>query len=130
METRKERAYCPACCTSVELAWTPEPLHEGHANLHDGEMVCLSCGPPCPRGTCPLSGQAHPVMALRLASSGMVDQPLTARMQCAGCAQVTEMQLVDRTTLLCPLCGTVNRWIMLELAGRGWVAIGRLEEAP
>jgi hypothetical protein len=66
------------------------------------------------------------VMALRLAKSGLAEGPhRTTRMRCDGCGQVAEMGVVDRTTLLCPLCGTVNRWILLELADRGWVAIGR-----
>lgn len=127
METRTEKAFCPACRHPVHLSWTEEPTHEGHANLHDGELVCLECGPDCPRGTCPLSGVSHPVMALRLAQSGLAEQMLTTRMSCRGCGQSTEMQMVDRTTLRCPICGSINRWIMVELMGVGWVAIGRLE---
>ena len=127
MQTTTEQAYCPACQKQVELVVTPEPSHEGHANLHDGELVCLECGERCPRGTCPLSGQTHPVMAMRLAASGLGHEVLTARMLCKGCGQLTELRMVDRTTLLCPLCGTVNRWIMMELTGMGWVAVGHLE---
>jgi hypothetical protein len=38
---------------------------------------------------------------------------------------VAEMEVTDRGSLLCPLCGTVNRRILLELHDRGWIAIGR-----
>lgn len=127
MSEPTELAHCPARCGEVRLTWTPAPSHDGHANLHDGELVCLDCGEACPRGTCPLTGHTHPVMALRLALSGQGEKVFTARMACGGCGGVTEMQMVDRTTLLCPLCGTINRWIMMERMGAGWVAIGRLE---
>ena len=128
MET--ELAWCPACSTRVRIAWTPEPTHEGQANLPDGdEMVCLElsedgCGP----GTvCPLSSMPRSVMALRLAKSGLRESPApTTTLCCDGCGQVAEMEVVDRTSLLCPLCGTVNRWILLELADNGRIAIGRV----
>lgn len=131
MET--ELAWCPACSARVRIAWTPAPTHEGQANLPDApEMVCLELADDgCAPGTvCPLSSLPRGVMALRLAKSGMREHvPPTARMKCDGCGQVAEMEVVDRTTLLCPVCGTVNRWILLELADRGWVAIGRMEAA-
>ena len=123
----KELAFCPACERQVHLAWTDAPLHEGHATLPDGpELVCLDRSEKCCGGTCPLSGMSGSVMALRLAKSGLAEGPHhTTRMRCDGCGQVAEMEVVDRTTLLCPLCGSVNRWILLELVDRGWVAIGR-----
>ena len=127
MET--ELAFCPACGHDVRLAWTPAPTHEGHANIPDApELVCLDVADGCACGTCPLTEMARPVMALRLARSGMAHPP-TTRMKCGGCGQVAEMEVVDRSTLLCPVCGAVNRWILLELAGRGWVAIGRPDAA-
>lgn len=128
MET--ETAFCPTCRHPVRIAWTPAPTHEGHATLPDApELVCLDMGDGCPPGSrCPLTGVTRPVMALRLAKSGMAE-PATTRMKCEGCGRVAEMAVVDRTSLLCPLCGTVNRWILLELADRGWVAIGRPDAA-
>jgi hypothetical protein len=129
MET--EHAYCPVCDARVRIAWTPAATHDGQAPLPDGdELVCLEiaadgCGP----GTvCPLSSMPRSVMALRLAKSGLRDAPApTVRTRCDGCGEVVEMETVekqtftaraaetgetvalDRSTLLCPLCGTVAR---------------------
>ncbi|HEX8903491.1 MAG TPA: hypothetical protein VF771_01475 [Longimicrobiaceae bacterium] len=125
MET--ELAFCPTCRHDVHLAWTAAPTHEGHANIPDApELICLDVAEGCSGGTCPLTDLARPVMALRLARSGLGHAP-TTRMRCGGCGQDVEMEVVDRSTLLCPVCGVVNRWILLELANRGWVAIGRPE---
>lgn len=124
-----ELAFCATCRRDVHLAWTPGPTHEGHANIPDGpELICLDVMEGCTGGTCPLTDLSRPVMALRLARSGMAHPP-TTRMTCGACGQAAEMEVVDRSTLLCPLCGAVNRWILLELAQRGWVAIGRPGES-
>ena len=124
-----ELAYCPTCRHQVRLAWTPAPTHEGHANIPDApELVCLDVVEGCSGGTCPLSAMARPVMALRLVRSGLAQPPVT-RMKCGGCGQEAEMEVMDRSSLVCPLCGTVNRWILLELVNRGWVAIGRPDTA-
>lgn len=124
-----ELAYCPTCGRDVHLAWTPAPTHEGHATIPDApEAICLDVVEGCTGGTCPLTHLARPVMALRLARSGL-GHPPTTRMKCEACGSVSEMEVVDRSTLLCPVCGTVNRWILVELATRGWVAIGRPDAA-
>lgn len=124
-----ELAHCPACDTHVRVGLTPAPLHEGHATLPDApELVCLHVSERCGGGRCPLTNLPTHVMALRLARSHLPDEAgATTRMRCDGCGGVEEMRVVDRGRLLCPLCGTVNRWILLELMGRGWVAIGRAE---
>jgi len=118
-------AFCPTCRYEVRLALTPAPTHEGHANIPDApELVCLDVIEGCSRGTCPLGAMARPVMTLRLARSGLV-QPPVSRMRCGGCGEVAELEVMDRSSLVCPLCGTINRWILVEIHNRGWIAIGR-----
>jgi hypothetical protein len=67
-------------------------------------------------------------MAMRLVRSGLAQPPVT-RMKCGGYGREAEMEVMDRSTLVCPLCGTVNRWILVELCNRGWIAIGRPDAA-
>lgn len=126
-----ELAYCPTCDAQVRIALTPAPSHDGHANLPDApELVCLELSGCCTGRTCALSNLPRPVMALRLARSHLPEEArVTSRMRCGGCGQVTEMEMVDRTALLCPLCGSVNRWILPELMERGWVAVERPDAA-
>ena len=128
---KTELAYCPARDAQVKIAWTPMPTHEGHANLPDApELVCLELGEACRGGTCALSNMPRLVMALRLAHSHLPEEAAaTARARCSGCGQETGMEVVDRATLLCPLCGTTNRWILPELMERGRVAVERSDAA-
>jgi hypothetical protein len=118
--------FCDSCGREVRIVETPGPTHEGHAPLHDAETVCLDAGE-CPRGgSCSVTGASGRVMTLRLAHSGeRRDTVPTARARCDGCGQVSRMDVVDRATLLCPLCGTTNDWILMEQMEHGWVAIGR-----
>jgi hypothetical protein len=120
-----ELAFCPTCRHEVRVALTPAPTHEGHANIPDApELVCLDLVEGCSGGTCPLTDMSRSVMALRLVRSGLAHPPVS-RMKCGGCGQEAEMEVMDSSSLVCPLCGSVNRWIMLELCNRGWIAIGR-----
>lgn len=113
-----ELAFCPQCGRKVHLAFTRAPAHEGHATLADGpELVCLDVQE-CPCGTCALTDLARPVMAVRLAQSGL-GHPGTVRMRCTGCGEVGTMEVVDGGTALCPVCGTPNHWVLAELATAG-----------
>lgn len=117
-------AYCPACDSQVRVALTPAPTHEGQANLPDApELLCLDVERRCLAGTCPLSNLPRHVMAVRLARSHLPGEgpTTTSRMRCEGCGQVAEMEVVDRTTLLCTVCGSLNRGLLLEMMERGWV---------
>lgn len=118
-----DKAYCPACQRHVELAWTPAPLHEGEANLADEGMVCLHLSDSCPGGACPLSQLPRIVMAVRLARSGLREKWPNTRLRCEGCGEVTEMEVLDDSHLLCTVCGTTNPWILLELMEHGFVAV-------
>lgn len=120
-----QMVFCVACGREVRIGETTPPTHEGHAPLHDAEAVCLDAGE-CRGGRCPVTGTTGRVMALRLARSGERPDPVpTARARCDGCAQVVQMEVIDRSTLLCPLCGTANDWILMEQMEHGWVPIGR-----
>ena len=121
----RHMVYCTAVRREVQVGISPDPTHEGQAPLHDAEVVCLEAGDCC-FGRCPVTGELSRVMALRLAKSGERPDPVpTARLRCTGCGEEAELELVDRSTLLCPLCGTVNRWIMMQLVDQRWIPIGR-----
>jgi hypothetical protein len=116
-------AYCRLCDSQVRVTLTPAPTHEGQANLPDApELLCLDVQERCLGGTCPLSNLPRHVMAVRLARSHLPGEaPTTAGMRCGACGQVAEMEVVDRTTLLCTVCGSPNRGLLLEMMERGWV---------
>lgn len=109
--------YCPACRKDVHVTRTAAPLHTGEANLVDDEVVCLTFGPRCPPGTCPLANLPSVVMGVRLARSGIEpEEPWrTVRMRCDGCESVQELEVIDNVHAFCPACGTTNRWFKLEM---------------
>ena len=49
-------AYCSARDQNVRVAMTEEPTHDGQANLHDVEVICLDYGEHCTGDFCPGSG--------------------------------------------------------------------------
>ena len=113
MET--QTAYCRTCDHPVRFTWTDQPSHEGQANLHDAELVCLDFDGACTSPTCPLSGMPNVVMGVRLARSGLKEGPWpTLRAPCEGCGTVQEQEVLDASYAFCPACGTTNRWIRLE----------------
>jgi hypothetical protein len=65
--------YCRACQHNVRVAYTPMPTHEGHANLHDPELVCLDANDSHCQGVCPITNMPHTVMDVRLGESGMLE---------------------------------------------------------
>lgn len=123
MESRT--LHCPKCQQDVTVAFTPAPLHGGHANLPDaGEAVCLDFGPDCSGSRCAVFGIPRVVMGVRLARSGLRPEQLErVRALCDGCQRVSELQIVDETHALCPDCGAVNRWAMVRLDGDEWLAV-------
>lgn len=129
-ETRK--TYCTHCQKEVVVAITPAPPRSGHANLPDHEeVVCLDFGDKCDGDVCPLSHYRPVVMGVRLAKSGLrpEEEWQTVRAQCEGCGQVSDLEVVDKDTAYCTLCGTTNTWMVLGLDGDGHVVVtGRKKE--
>lgn len=111
-----ETAFCATCDRPVRFTWTPSPSHEGEANLREPEVVCLEFGECCSGGTCPVSNLPKVVMGVRLARSGLREDAAwrTIRAPCEGCGAVREQKVIDPTYLVCPECGTTNRWAKLE----------------
>lgn len=122
-----QMVFCVACGREVRLGDTPDPAHEGRAPLRDGQTVCLDAAG-CGGGRCPVTGASGRVMALRLARSGERPDPVpTARARCEACGETSQMEVVDRYTLLCPLCGTANEWVLMEQMEHGWTPAGRAD---
>lgn len=121
--------YCALCDKEVHVAQTPMPLHEGEANLPDApELICLTYGRQCAGGRCPVSGLPAIVMGTRLARSDI--QPdagwRTIRMRCAGCDDLTVMEILDSAHAFCPVCRTTNRWFKVDMGDEEYL-IGRPE---
>ncbi|HSW31345.1 MAG TPA: hypothetical protein VLH75_17795 [Longimicrobiales bacterium] len=114
---RSELAHCAGCGHKVRLVFTDPPPHDGQANLReDAEIVCLDYKEGCTAGVCPNTGRPGIVMGVRLAKSHMNDGAFkTLHARCEGCGQVTDLEVLDGTFALCPLCNTTNRWVRLEL---------------
>jgi hypothetical protein len=121
-ETRK--TYCTHCQKEVLVAISAAAPRGGQANLQDhDEVVCLDFGDKCDGEICPLSRFRPVVMGVRLARSGLREEWTTVRAQCEGCGQVTDLKVLDREHAFCVLCGTTNKWMVLEIDGDGRVVV-------
>ena len=104
-------AYCSACDKDVRIVITDEPSQDGHANLHDTEVVCLEIGETCTGALCPIGAASPTVMAARLVRNelGPVVQPIV-ELGCDGCERPTPHFLVGRDRATCSVCGvTISR---------------------
>lgn len=120
------KAYCPSCRHQVRLTVTRAAPRDGQANLPDGaELVCLDFDEHCTGCTCPFSGTSGIVMGVRLARSGMraEEEWRTVHGRCQGCGRMVDLEVLDRTYGYCPVCGTTNRFVLLELDDDSSVAI-------
>ena len=102
-------AYCSACDKDVQIVITDEPSADGHANLHDSEVVCLEIGEACTGTMCPIGATAPAVMAARLVRNGLqtIVQPVITA-QCPGCGRATKHVVVEATVARCVECETVS----------------------
>ncbi len=121
METRT--AFCPRCEGPIHVTLTDGP--GGHANVPDGEVVCLDFHDKCTEGSCPLHGLPGVVMGVRLARSGL--KPLeewdTVTGVCDGCGNTVEMEVLDKTYAVCSICNTTNEWQLIKLDDESHVAV-------
>jgi hypothetical protein len=124
---KQEVAFCSGCGHQVRLAFTDPPPHSGHANLReDAEIVCLDYKEGCTAGKCPTTGKPGIVMGVRLAKSHLNDAAFKIiHARCDGCGEVADLEVLDDTFALCPLCNTTNRWVMLDLGDSKIALTGR-----
>ena len=107
MQTRT--VFCSACDQDVRIVVTDEPSQDGHANLHEAEVVCLEIGHHCTGGMCPVGATSPNVMAARLVRNGLQTRmhPVLSR-QCPICGQEGEAVVIDRLHAVCSMCGGVS----------------------
>ncbi len=106
---KSQTAYCSACDKDVQIVVTDEPSADGHANLHDSEIVCLEIGDNCTGSMCPIGAAPASVMAARLVRNGLqtVMQPVV-QARCPGCATITAHVIAERSHATCTVCGATT----------------------
>lgn len=107
---KREIAYCSVCDRDVQIVVTDELSHDGQANLHDAEVVCLEIGDHCCGSHCPISGTQPAVMAARLVRNELqtVVTPMVT-LDCARCGQPTRHVLIERSFATCSECGATTQ---------------------
>ena len=105
---KSQLAYCSACDKDVRIVVTDEPSQDGHANLHDSEIVCLEIGGACTGHLCPIGAAPPTVMAARLVRNGLqtVVQPVI-KAECPDCGRVTGHVIVEPSRATCLECGGI-----------------------
>jgi len=104
---------CSACARPVHILVTPAHELDGHANLHDAEVICLDVGEQCTGGLCPLGNTAPDAMMSRLIRNGLpLDGLRTVKATCPACDAPVEMVLYGEGRAACTVCGTPARWVM------------------
>jgi hypothetical protein len=100
--------FCSACDHDVKIMVTDEPSHDGHANLHDAEVVCLEIGHHCTGALCPVGATSPAVMAARLVRNGVQTKlhPIVQR-HCLDCGEPRDFVVINRTRAVCSVCGGV-----------------------
>jgi len=89
---------------------TDDPIHDGQANLHEAEIVCLEIGERCTGSMCPVGATSPTVMAARLVRNGLQNtmHPLSS-LTCDHCDHVTTHVLIDHQFATCSDCGATSR---------------------
>jgi hypothetical protein len=116
MQTRS--VFCSACDRDVKIVLTDEPSQDGHANLHEAEVVCLEIGHHCSGGLCPVGATSPTVMAARLVRNGLQTKmhPVLSR-PCPECGVERELIVIDRNHAVCSVCGGVSATSFPPAAG-------------
>ena len=107
---KTQNTYCSACDRDVKVVITDGPSHDGHANLHDAEVVCLEIGDHCTGNLCPIGATPPAVMAARLVTNGLqsAEYPV-ALSKCDGCGRVTSHVVIDSRFSTCTECGATRQ---------------------
>ena len=106
---QRQIAYCSVCDRDVQLVVTDGLSHEGQANLHEGEIVCLEVGDRCASCHCPVSDAQPAVMASRLISNGLqtAANPVVT-LSCDRCGGRTRHVLIEHSWSTCNDCGATT----------------------
>ena len=106
---QRQIAYCSVCDRDVQLVVTDELSHDGQANLHEGEIVCLEIGDRCASCRCPISDTQPAVMAARLIRNELQTplNPVVVR-ECARCGRNTQHVLIEHSWATCNECGATT----------------------
>ncbi|HET9426571.1 MAG TPA: hypothetical protein VFO55_14485 [Gemmatimonadaceae bacterium] len=104
--------FCSACDQDVNIMITDEPSQDGHANLHEAEVVCLEIGHHCTGSLCPVGATSPTVMAARLVRSGLQTKmhPVINR-YCIDCGDNREFVVIGRERAMCSVCGGVLNYV-------------------
>jgi hypothetical protein len=102
-------AFCSTCNRDVHMVITDGPSHDGHANLHDADLVCLDVGDDCTGTVCPVCETSPTVMAARLARNDLLSciHP-EASLECKHCGRVTTHVTIERHFATCSECGATT----------------------
>lgn len=106
---KRQIAYCSVCDRDVQLVVTDELEHDGQANLHEAEIVCLEIGDHCAACHCPVSDTQPAVMAARLVRNGLQTtvNPVVV-LECSRCGEKTQHVLIERSWASCSECGATT----------------------
>jgi hypothetical protein len=107
---KSQVAFCSACDKDVRIVITDEPSQDGHANIHESEVVCLEIGESCTGNLCPIGAAPPAVMAARLVRSDSMKtivQPIVEA-KCPTCERVTPHFLVGKHNATCGECGVTS----------------------
>lgn len=104
------KLYCKACTKAVRVVITEGAPHDGQAEVHDAEVVCLDLGDDC-TGTCPLGAVEPDAMVGRIIRNGLpLDGLQTVMAICPACGALADMALYGRGRAACTICGVAARW--------------------
>ena len=107
---KTQTAFCSACDRDVRVVITEDPIHDGQANVHDAEIVCLEIGERCTGNMCPVGATSPTVMAARLVRNGLqtLMHPLVS-LTCTRCDHVTTHVVIERKFATCAECGATTK---------------------
>lgn len=113
---KNQQLFCGACDRPVRVLITEPATVEGHASVHDAELVCLEIGSHCTGNMCPLGAAEPSAMVGRIIRNGIpLDTLETVTAHCPSCDNDAEMILYGSGKAACSVCGSNGRWVIDHL---------------
>lgn len=105
--------FCSACDRQVRVLLTPHPVYDGHAPIHEEELVCLEIGNKCTGNMCPLGAAGPSEMVRRIIRNGVPLETLnTVTTRCPHCEERREVILYGNGRATCTGCQGESRWVV------------------